>query len=105
MATIIVADHITPVQALEDGTKIFQMIKLAFKNQEQVTLSFEKVDSVVSSFINSSIVMLLEDFSIDYIKSNLKIIHSNSQINKMINYCLETAMLKKGEKSIERHPA
>lgn len=92
---ILVNEHSSPLQTHEEGSKIYHLIRAHFLKSEQVELSFEGVESVTSTFVNTAIVLLLDEHPIEYIKTNLKIIKTNSQINKMISYCLETGLKKK----------
>ncbi len=92
---ILVTKYSSPLQTHEEGSKVYHLIRDSFVKGQPVELSFEGVDSVTSTFINTAIVLLLDEYQIDEIKKNLKIIKTNSQINKMISYCLETGLQKK----------
>ncbi|MED2005353.1 DUF4325 domain-containing protein [Brevibacillus laterosporus] len=47
-------------------------------------MSFSGVDGVPSSFVNSAFIQLLEDFTFEEIRQNLRFINSTKQINQMI---------------------
>ncbi|MEK5006616.1 STAS-like domain-containing protein [Bacillus sp. FSL K6-3312] len=80
-----VLDHVERCYSNNDGQLIQTMIKSAFRNDEKITLSFEDVDGVTSSFVNTALIDLLEEFSFDFIKNHLVFSDTNSQINKLIN--------------------
>jgi hypothetical protein len=54
-----------------------------------VTLSFEGVKDVPSSFVNAAFVPLIDHFGLPYLKSHLFVVRSNRQINDMIKHRLE----------------
>lgn len=89
-----VAEYLSPLQTHEDGSKVLHLLKTHLLKRQTVELDFSEVDSVTSSFVNTSIVLLLQDFDFVYVKQFLKITKTNSQINRMISYCLETAIQK-----------
>lgn len=75
MKTIKVFD-ITGTRAVmdsPDGDKIYQMINEAFLNQDNVVLDFDKVDTILSMFLNSAIAPLYNDFDTDFLNKNLTI--------------------------------
>ncbi|MCW2278770.1 STAS-like domain-containing protein [Heliophilum fasciatum] len=84
MVTINVLDHVDQCYSNQDGDIIYKQIHSAFQAGFQVVLSFSGISAVTSSFINSALIPLLNDFSFDYIKANLKIVNSNRQLNEMI---------------------
>ncbi|WP_321999360.1 STAS-like domain-containing protein [Bacillus pumilus] len=80
-----VLDHVERCYSNNDGQLIQTMIKSAFRNDEIITLSFKGVDGVTSSFVNTALIDLLEEFGFDFIKNHLAFSDTNSQINKLIN--------------------
>ncbi|MGE6670963.1 STAS-like domain-containing protein [Bacillus altitudinis] len=80
-----VLDHVERCYSNNDGKIIQTMVKSAFRNDEKITLSFEGVDGVTSSFVNTALIDLLEEFSFDFIKNHIAFSDTNSQINKLIN--------------------
>lgn len=80
-----VLDHVERCYSNNDGKIIQTLIKSAFRNDEKITLSFKGVDGVTSSFVNTALIDLLEEFSFDFIKNHLAFSDTNSQINKLIN--------------------
>ncbi|WP_373321463.1 STAS-like domain-containing protein [Vogesella indigofera] len=84
MVRIEVAERVKTAYTYEDGEKIFRIISKHIKNDETVQLSFSGIDGIPSSFANGCFVKLLEDFSLEKIKSLLLITNSTKQINQMI---------------------
>ncbi|MFC0271145.1 STAS-like domain-containing protein [Metabacillus herbersteinensis] len=79
-----IVDHVGRCYSNQDGL-IVKMILLKHLNSNKlVILSFEGIDGVTSSFVNTALIELLEDFDFDKIKQNLKFTNTNRQINEMI---------------------
>ncbi len=77
-------DHVKQAYTSEDGEKIGVIVSQIFKSGAPVVLSFEGIDTVTSSFINTSLIPLISNHSFDIVKKNLKIIKSTPHINAMI---------------------
>ncbi|MFP7171967.1 STAS-like domain-containing protein [Terribacillus halophilus] len=84
MGFLRILDHVERCYSNEDGIVIFNKLSEQLKKGEKVTLSFMHVDTVTSSFVNSALIELLEQYSFDYIKRNIKFVDTNSLINDMI---------------------
>lgn len=54
-----------------DGDEIYQMIHEAFLNQDDVVLDFDKVDTILSMFLNSAIAPLYNDFDTNFLNKHL----------------------------------
>lgn len=67
-----------------DGDIIFEKIVDNFKEDKHVTISFNKISGVNSSFINSAFIQLLEFYDFEFIKTHLKFSDTNRQINHLI---------------------
>jgi hypothetical protein len=80
----------------EDGQKLYLILKNEMHVNDIIYLSFDKIDSVSSSFINSALISLLNDFDFEQIKSKLSIIDSNANINNLIKrrFIFETTKRK-----------
>src|SRR4051812_19009641 len=72
----------------DDGAVIASVLRDAFARNEHVTLSFDRVSDVPSSFINSAFVSLLDTYSFDWLKAHLTITDATSQIADMFRRCL-----------------
>lgn len=68
----------------DDGDKLFNMIVSTFENGDRVELSFEGIDAVNSSFVNSAFIALLDIYPFDIIRKNLVFKNTNKQINSLI---------------------
>lgn len=67
-----------------DGLKIFEIIKPLMDQKEKVMVSFEGIDAVSSSFINSAFIELLCHFNFDFIKDHLSFSDTYKHINDLI---------------------
>lgn len=83
-------DHVPQCYTSADGLVIAGLLRRCLRSGE-VTLSLAGVDDVPSSFVNSAIVSLLDEFSASEIRQRLSIVDSNRQINDMIRRCMGTA--------------
>ena len=79
-----------------DGWIVHQILKEQLSSGQSVSLSFDGVYDVPSSFVNTSIVSLLSDFSEADIKSNLVITNATRQIADMVRRCLANGVRRKG---------
>ncbi|MGB3290319.1 MAG: STAS-like domain-containing protein [Burkholderiaceae bacterium] len=79
-----VLDYVDQCQSNGDGIVIHDIIKPKLENGEEVVLSFEGVPSLPSSFVNSALISLLDEMPFERIKSLLRFVHTNSQMNSMI---------------------
>lgn len=80
-----------------DGERLNQYILKEFNKNNPVTISFDGITEVNSSFVNSAFIQLLEeDYNFDYIKKNLTFSDTNKQINSLIlsRFKFETSKLK-----------
>jgi hypothetical protein len=68
----------------EDGYKLFLAIVKALRDHEQLTISFEGVDSISSSFVNASLIPLLDLMSFEEVKNRLAFVKTTPQINELI---------------------
>ncbi|PFJ85266.1 hypothetical protein COJ11_30705 [Bacillus cereus] len=86
MVTINVLNHVEGCYSNNDGYVILNLIKNAFKDGKKVTVSFEGVNDVTSSFINSAFIELLNWYDFNHIRSNLHFTNSTKQINSTIKH-------------------
>lgn len=68
----------------EDGHKIYLQILPFLQKGESVDLSFDGVETVPSSFVNTALIRLLDGIAFETIKANLRFINTTKQINEMI---------------------
>jgi hypothetical protein len=86
-----VLDVVPRCYTWDDGAKLAEAIRRAWKVEDRVTVSFAGVDVVPSSFVNGAFVEFLNDYSFDELKRKLRIVDSNTAINHVIKRCLEFA--------------
>jgi len=55
----------------DDGQKVYGLIKKALHEGRKIKLSFQNVEILTSTFLNTAIVQLYRDFSEEKIKSSL----------------------------------
>ncbi|MBF0182611.1 MAG: STAS-like domain-containing protein [Magnetococcales bacterium] len=60
------------------------MIKSHLDHDQAVQISFKGVDLVSSSFINTSLIALLDNYSFDTIRSKINFINTTRYINDLI---------------------
>lgn len=84
MVTIRVLNVVPRTFNNDDGRAVHDAIREALARDEVVTLSFDGVDSVPSSFVNSAFITLLRDLTFDEVRRRLRFVKTNSQINEMI---------------------
>ncbi|MEB9549522.1 STAS-like domain-containing protein [Bacillus cereus] len=97
MVTINVLNHVEGCYSNDDGYVILNLIKKAFKDNKQVTVSFEGVNSVTSSFVNSAFIELLNWYDFNFIRSNLHFTNSTKQINSTIKHRFQFETSQKKE--------
>ncbi|MCY0389865.1 STAS-like domain-containing protein [Robbsia sp. Bb-Pol-6] len=68
----------------EDGHVVYDAVLAQILHGQSVVVSFEGVDTVPSSFVNSAFIALLEKFPFEQIKQNLSFKQTTPQINEMI---------------------
>lgn len=81
---LVLLDHVSNCYSNDDGEKIAKTIRQNLDKKESVRISFRGVDVVSSSFINSSLITLLDDYTIDYIKSKVSFSETTKHINNLI---------------------
>lgn len=84
MVTIKIIDNVKYSTGHEDGYKIYNLILVALKHGNNVTLSFEGVDFITPSFVNGALVELLTKYDFETIKKRVKIINVNPSMATLI---------------------
>jgi hypothetical protein len=67
-----------------DGYKLFIAITRELRKCERLTISFEGIDSISSSFVNASFIPLLDLMPFEEIKNRIAFIKTTPQINELI---------------------
>lgn len=84
MGLIKVLDHVAHCYTNADGDKIRHLITDEIQKNNKVALSFDGVDSVSSSFLNSALIDLLDVYNFEQIKRNIIFVDSSKAINDAI---------------------
>jgi hypothetical protein len=84
MVTILVKEIAPEWFSNDDGQRLYDVIAPHILNNEPVTVSFKDVPSATTSFINSAFISLLDTISFDKVKTMLKIVDSNTHLNRLI---------------------
>ncbi|MEK3993732.1 STAS-like domain-containing protein [Psychrobacillus sp. FSL K6-2365] len=79
-----ITDIVKTTSYNKDGEVIFDLVRDSLMRKEQVSVSFEGIQALNTSFINSAFIELLEDFNFDEIKKYLTFTNSTRQINSII---------------------
>lgn len=79
-----VLDHTKFCYTNDDGERILNLVKPYMDKGEKITVSFEGVDSITSSFVNSAFIELLGAYPFEYIRSNLTFLNTTKNINTII---------------------
>lgn len=84
MVVLVVKDLVANASDNQSGTALFEQIQHAFQQGQTVTVSFEAVPYVSTSFVNSAFINLLATYSFDEIRKQLRFTQSTVQINALI---------------------
>lgn len=96
MVLIKIKEHVEYAYTYEEGQKIYDLIAPAMAEGQPVILSFDGISAVPSSFMNAALLQLCDRFSINHIKSFLRIENSNHLLNEMIRRGFQVAQDKVG---------
>lgn len=78
-----VLDFVRQCYSDDDGIVIYDKIKNVL-DDDVVTISFEGVDIVTTSFVNNALLPLTKIMDFDTIKKRIKIVNTNKAINEVI---------------------
>jgi STAS-like domain of unknown function (DUF4325) len=82
-------DVVASADTGDQGQVVFDRLRRELLSNSEITVSFEGVKTVTSSFVNAAFVQLLRTMALGEIKSRLKVVNSTRQINDMIRTRLE----------------
>lgn len=96
MVRIVVKDYLDHCYTNQDGEIIYGLVIDEIQKGNTVAVSFEGMDSVSSSFVNSAFIELLDNFDFGFIKEKLTFIDSSKNINDIIKrrFSFETSEKK-----------
>lgn len=76
-----------------DGQKIFELISRAFTEGKQVNLSFQNLEMVTTSFLNTAVGQLYRDYPESFIRENLKVTHISEAGKVALKRVVDTAKI------------
>ncbi len=76
-----------------DGFSLFSEIDNLLSNNSEVLLSFTEIDSVSSSFLNSSIGAVIEKYGLDVFKKDIRITNYTPNIAKILKKYVDSFAL------------
>ncbi|MEY8462963.1 STAS-like domain-containing protein [Streptococcus merionis] len=84
MVTIIVKDIVANHSDNASGQQLYEVIIDELTRHESVTISFEGIPYISTSFVNTAFINLLQDYTFPQIKEKLKFTRTTKQINELI---------------------
>ena len=85
MVTVNIIKELDSFYTNDDGDILFRILKENLNDGNKVDVSFEGIHGLNSSFVNSAFIRLLECYSFDFIKMNIRFVDTNKQINQLIS--------------------
>lgn len=86
-----VLDLVRHCHTWQDGDRVYRAIVPHLDAGGKVTLSFDGVSDVPSSFVNGALLRLVERYGYDFLRAHLAITETNRQISGMIRRLLDKA--------------
>jgi hypothetical protein len=75
----------------DDGTKVYEKIKLFLSEKKEIALSFINVTMLTSAFLNTAVGQLYKDFSEDEVKTLLSVKDLTSDYAALLNRVVKNA--------------
>lgn len=69
-----------------EGVKLFCVIAKAIKNEESILLEIDSDMTLSSSFLNSSLGEVIDNYSLDILKTYLKVQTTKTQFERINTY-------------------
>lgn len=85
-AKISLANIVSNTDTNVEGVKLYCVIAKAIKNDETLILEIDSNVALSSSFLNSSLGGIIDDFSFEELKSFLKIETNKTQFERISSY-------------------
>lgn len=89
-----VRDLVVGADTADQGAVVYARLHVAMKSGKPFVVSFSRIQTATSSFVNAAFVRLLKDYSFGDIKKRMKVTESTRQINEMIRTRLEKSALQ-----------
>ncbi|HEX8624174.1 MAG TPA: STAS-like domain-containing protein [Allosphingosinicella sp.] len=74
-----------------EGAVVYEAVRAYIAKGQHITLSFSGADSVPSSFVNASIVRLVEELGFDQVRKSLAMVNCTPQVTDMLRRCIRNA--------------
>lgn len=93
METIVIHNVINGGTAVSvtDGDKVFKKLQVQLAQEKVVELSFENIELLTTSFLNSAIGQLYKHFNSDFLNSHLKVSHLAKDDLRLLRKVIERA--------------
>ena len=75
----------------EDGDKVFKQLKMALLEEKQIDISFINVEILTSTFLDTAIGKLYDEFDEDKIKDNLSVSDISNGDKLLLKRIVDTA--------------
>lgn len=75
----------------EDGQKVFDKIIPLIKDGKKINISFERIETIISLFLNSSIGQLYGEFNEDALREQLTVSHLEGDDFEILKRVIENA--------------
>ncbi len=72
----------------EAGSMVYYPIKDALRKNLPVIIDFSGIETLTSSFLNTSFRLLSKDFEYEHLRRSITIKNSTATINRMIKDCI-----------------
>ena len=90
-----IRDFVSGANTSEQGEIVFSHLSDQIgKQQGEIVVSFDGIQTATSSFVNAAFVELLTRFSYADLKARLRIVNSTRQINDMIKMRLARSSIR-----------
>lgn len=83
---ISLASIVSNTETNTEGIKLFCVISKAIKNDESIILEIDSNMALSSSFLNSALGEVIDNYSLNILKSSLKIVSSKTQFERINSY-------------------
>jgi len=90
-----ILDYVEHYSTNADGAVIAALVLAALRAGDEVTLSFQGINGLPTSFTNSAIGNIFDELDADFVKSHLKIVDTDRQMNDAIRRSIEASLRNK----------
>ena len=83
---ILLSSIVSNTETNSEGVKLFCVITKAIKNEESIILEIDSNMTLSSSFLNSSLGEVIDNYNLDVLKTYLKIQTTKTQFERINSY-------------------